>query len=189
MKSKEKILQSAFILFREKGFLETGIAEILDKAGCYKKTLYDHFKSKDEIGFEYLRFISKQQQEMMFKISEKSNSIDEFIDKWIRFSLREQRNFDRLDCPIALFSGEVSHLVQFNLHSKAAIQMVLDTIEVFINKNRSDLNKIKQKELSQELYMIYLGGLRLFSLTKDKKVIEQMKGKMKLGLIKHNLGD
>ncbi len=183
MKAREKILQSSFELFRKKGFLETGIAEILENAGAYKKTLYDHFKSKDEIGFEYLRFISKQQQEMMFKFFEKSNSASEFIDKWIRFSLREQRNFDRLDCPIALFSGEVSHLEQFRLHSKAAISIVLDTIEIFVNKNRPDLEKVEQRELSQELYMLYLGGLKLFSLSRDKKVIEQMKAKMKLCLM------
>jgi TetR/AcrR family transcriptional repressor of nem operon len=179
MKAKEKILLSSFDLFRKKGFLQTGIAEILENAGSYKKTLYDHFKSKDELGFEYLQYITERQKEIMRKVSKKSSSIDDFIDKWINLSLREQRSYGRFDCPIALFSSEVSHLEQFQIHSKAAIESVIETIESLVKENRSDLKKIEQIELSQELYILYLGGLKLFALTKDKKIIEQMKKKMK----------
>ena len=120
----------------------------------------------------------------MRKVSEKSSSIEDFIDKWINLSLREQRNYGRFDCPIALFSGEVSHLDQFQTHSKAAIESVLETIESLVKENRSDLKRIEQKEISQELYILYLGGLKLFALTKDKKIIEQMKIKMKTCLRK-----
>lgn len=178
MKAKEKILNSSFTLFREKGFQATGIAEILEKAGAYKKTLYDHFSSKDEIGFEYLDSLSKKQSIVMLKMLEKSESLEDFILKWVDFIVRDQRNSSRKDCPIALFSGEVSHMPNFDIHRNRAVAHVLDTVESCILRFHPDWKRDVLRSLSVDLYMSYLGGLRLYSLTKDKKVIERMKMQM-----------
>ncbi len=180
MKPKEKILESSYTLFREKGYQATGISEILEKAGAYKKTLYDHFESKDHIGFEYLNHLSIQQSSVMLKMLDKAKGVDDFIEKWVSFVLRNQRHSARKDCPIALFSGEVSHLPQFERHTSKAVQHVLDTIESCIQKFRSDVKSETLRSLSTELYILYLGGLRLYSLTKDRKVIERMKEQMKI---------
>jgi len=49
-KSKRDILiETAYLLFYEKGFHATGLAEILATAGVAKGTLYQHFKSKDAL--------------------------------------------------------------------------------------------------------------------------------------------
>ncbi|MDZ4727520.1 MAG: TetR/AcrR family transcriptional regulator [Leptospira sp.] len=184
MKPKDKILESSFTLFREKGYQATGISEILEKAGAYKKTLYDHFESKDHIGFEYLDYLSIQQGIVMLKVLDKANSLDDFIEKWVNFVLRNQRNSSRKDCPIALFSGEVSHLPQFDMYRNKAVQHVLETIETCINRFKSDLKSDPLKSLSLELYMLYLGGLRLYSLTKDRKVIDRMKEQMKVCVLR-----
>lgn len=178
MKPKEKILESSFNLFREKGFQATGIAEILDKAGAYKKTLYDHFKSKDEIGFEYLNYLSEQQRVVMLKVLGKSKDFEEFIEKWVNFIVRDQRNTSRKDCPIALFSGEISHLPQFDSYRNKAVQHVIGTIEICVLKFKPTLKPDMIKSLCYELYMSYLGGLRLYALAKDRKVIERMKDQM-----------
>ncbi|MDF3821049.1 TetR/AcrR family transcriptional regulator [Leptospira sp. 96542] len=178
VKPKQKILDSSFSLFREKGFQATGIAEILNKAGAYKKTLYDHFKSKDDIGYEYLDFLSEQQRVVMLKVLGKSNHFEDFIEKWVNFIVRDQRNTSRKDCPIALFSGEISHLPQFDSYRNKAIQHVIGTIEICILKFKPNLKSETIKSLSYELYMSYLGGLRLYALTKDRKVVERMKEQM-----------
>lgn len=185
MKAKDKILESSFNLFREKGFQATGIAEILERAGAYKKTLYDHFRSKDEIGFEYLNFLSNQQRVVMLKVLNKSSDFSDFIEKWVNFIVRDQRNTSRKDCPIALFSGEISHLNQFDRWRNLAIQQVLETIETCILKFQDDLKSEDVKSLSYELYMSYLGGLRLYALTKDRKVIDRMKAQMKSAIDRH----
>ncbi|MDQ7012220.1 MAG: TetR/AcrR family transcriptional regulator [Mariprofundaceae bacterium] len=49
-KSKRDILiETAYLLFYEKGFHATGLAEILATASVAKGTLYQHFKSKDAL--------------------------------------------------------------------------------------------------------------------------------------------
>ena len=46
---REHLVATAVDLFSEHGFHATGIDAILAKAGVSKKTLYRHFRSKDEL--------------------------------------------------------------------------------------------------------------------------------------------
>lgn len=47
--TKEKILKSAELLFKEHGFENTSVESIVKRAGLSKGTFYVHFNSKDEI--------------------------------------------------------------------------------------------------------------------------------------------
>jgi AcrR family transcriptional regulator len=47
--TRNKILQAAYGGFRRKGFFRIGVDEIAAAAGITKRTLYYHFKSKDEL--------------------------------------------------------------------------------------------------------------------------------------------
>lgn len=46
---KNEILDAAAVLFAEKGFDDTSVADIIDAVGIAKGTLYHHFKSKEDI--------------------------------------------------------------------------------------------------------------------------------------------
>ena len=46
---KRHIIEVAFLLFYHKGIHAVGINELIKKAGIAKKTLYNHFVSKDEL--------------------------------------------------------------------------------------------------------------------------------------------
>jgi AcrR family transcriptional regulator len=52
---KDAILEAASRLFYSQGYNATGIQQIIDEAGVSKGTFYTHFKSKDELGLEYMR--------------------------------------------------------------------------------------------------------------------------------------
>lgn len=51
---KERIVETASELFYKNGYNRTGINEILEKSGVAKASMYQHFRSKEEIGVEYL---------------------------------------------------------------------------------------------------------------------------------------
>lgn len=53
---QEKIIKTASELFYRNGYNSTGINEIIKEAGIAKATLYNHFKSKDELCISYLRY-------------------------------------------------------------------------------------------------------------------------------------
>ena len=48
-KTRQRILQAAYKLFRRKGFFRVGVDEIAAASGVTKRTLYYHFKSKDAL--------------------------------------------------------------------------------------------------------------------------------------------
>ncbi len=52
---REQIVSVALKLFYQNGFHATGIDRIIKEAGVSKKTLYNHFKSKDELVLAALR--------------------------------------------------------------------------------------------------------------------------------------
>ena len=52
---REHLINTAIDLFCEHGYHATGIDRIIDKAGVSKKTLYTHFRSKEELIIAALR--------------------------------------------------------------------------------------------------------------------------------------
>jgi len=52
---REHIINTAIELFREYGYHATGVDRIINEAGVSKKTLYTHFRSKEELLIAALR--------------------------------------------------------------------------------------------------------------------------------------
>ena len=52
---RDHLVDTALALFSREGYHATGIDRILAEAGCAKMTLYNHFKSKDELILAALR--------------------------------------------------------------------------------------------------------------------------------------
>jgi len=52
---REMILEAAYDLFLNKGYWETKIIDIAEKAGIGKGTVYEYFESKDDIFFELFK--------------------------------------------------------------------------------------------------------------------------------------
>jgi len=53
--SRDRIIQTANDLFYRQGYHQTGINQIIEESGVAKATFYSNFKSKEELGVEYLR--------------------------------------------------------------------------------------------------------------------------------------
>lgn len=61
--NREKILEVAGDLFREKGFDGIGVAEIMKAAGLTHGGFYGHFQSKDELAYEASRALAGRAEE------------------------------------------------------------------------------------------------------------------------------
>lgn len=79
---EKKILDSAFILFTEKGFKNTSIQEIVDHAGIAKGTFYLYFKDKYDVQ-DYL--IAYKSEELFIKAIDyvDNKKIVKFEDRFI----------------------------------------------------------------------------------------------------------
>lgn len=52
---KERIIEAASALFYYNGYNQTGINRIIDEAGVAKASMYQHFRSKEDIAVAYLQ--------------------------------------------------------------------------------------------------------------------------------------
>lgn len=65
IETKEKLLQSAKELFAKKGYYETKVSDIVERANVAQGTFYIYFKSKEEI---FLELIKTLHQELLQKL-------------------------------------------------------------------------------------------------------------------------
>lgn len=56
MNRKEEIIQAAMKLFAQKGYYATSMQEIAEQSGIAKGSIYNYFKSKEEIAVSILRY-------------------------------------------------------------------------------------------------------------------------------------
>ena len=71
---RDHLVQTAIGLFCEHGFHATGIDMILDRAGVSKKTMYEHFRTKDELILAALRQYDSQFRNFFMREVEKAGA-------------------------------------------------------------------------------------------------------------------
>jgi AcrR family transcriptional regulator len=54
-KARDKIVEAASQLFFEQGYQATTIDDVIERSGVSRPTLYNHFKTKEELCVEYLK--------------------------------------------------------------------------------------------------------------------------------------
>jgi len=154
---KEHIIETASHLFYSNGYNLTGINEIIKEANIAKATLYNHFRSKDEVCIAYLQF--------------KNNFFIESITAFI-LSKEEGKNrvlaiFDFLE---QFYNGKefngcwcirtVAELPKDNQLIKTEIQKqkkdFLKLIETTIEENIETDNT---KVLAKQIYLLYEGAV------------------------------
>jgi len=90
-KDKEEIIIFAAIsVFKDKGFTNTTIQDIADAAGLAKGTMYDYFKSKDDLFIQALKFQAKHIDEnMLDAIMSKSGFINK-LNLMLDFTMKKE---------------------------------------------------------------------------------------------------
>ncbi|NQY20711.1 MAG: TetR/AcrR family transcriptional regulator [Campylobacteraceae bacterium] len=66
---KEEILEKSINLFKNKSYHNTSMSNIASECDLIKGSLYHHFKSKEEIGLESLKYVHKYFNDNIFSIA------------------------------------------------------------------------------------------------------------------------
>jgi len=94
-KQRHKIYHKFVKLFLKKGFQETTMREIADAAGLGKSTLYDYFKSKDEILIYFfedqLREMTQEAQKIAMQNLSADGRLRQIMEKYLE-SLQANKN-------------------------------------------------------------------------------------------------
>mgnify|MGYP003627230304 CR=1 FL=1 len=133
---REQILDHALRLFYSNGFHATGVDRIIAEAGVSKKTLYSHFRTKDELILATLRkrdelFRNRMMRETEMHAAsprERLLAVFDFLGNWFHdkdFSgcmfINASAEFAEESCPSHMVSAEHKRLVVEYLESLATL--------------------------------------------------------------------
>ena len=123
---RDHLVDTALELFYRDGFHATGIDKILAEAGVAKMTLYNHFKSKDELILAALRRRDENFRNWFMRAVERRGTtprerllaLFDVLDEWFRgpgFSgcmfINASAEFSRCEHPIHAASAEHKRLI------------------------------------------------------------------------------
>lgn len=157
---KKKIIETASFLFYKKGYNSTGINEIISEAGIAKATLYNHFKSKEDICISYLQFRNENflQDLKAFCISKPKGSaqilaIFDFLQLFYK-----NKDFNGCWC-----LNTVSEIPKENIVIREEIKkqknLFIQQIVELINENMEGLTAIEKRTLANGIYLLYEGAV------------------------------
>ncbi len=181
--TKAVLLEKASELFYEKGFLATGVQEILNSTGVTPPSLYHHFGSKNNLGLEYLTKKKDEFMKGLLIIQKRNRTLSSFLQSWCAFIEKQIDNNKYFGCPFVKFSYEISGMTPSD---KKIFQEKLKEFDLewsdFLVKYLNDLRlrgiirkNIDTSKISEQLIVLFQGAISMWTLTKDKKNIKILK--------------
>lgn len=158
---KEKILNQAIKMFKEKGFSKVSIDEICDECGVTKGSFYHHYKSKNDLLINYYNtLIKKDTYAIMNEIITIDSAYEQlwkaielyFIERILEIGPNLFKNVIITDI---LEGNEVIHLY---IDSNGRLKEYLDLLIKLIVKGQHN-GEIRNSFDSEELLSSYFAGV------------------------------
>ncbi len=173
---RQHIIITASTLFYRNGYNSTGINEIISESGIAKATLYNHFKSKEDICLAYLRY---KHSKFTYDIKEfclsKNKGQDQVLAVFDFLGLFfKEKDFNGCWC-----IKTVSEIPKENERIRSEIQTQKNQLIDFIGNLIIDNLDISQPEteiLAKQIYLLYESAVAESHLHQDQWPIDQAKG-------------
>src|SRR5882724_1848793 len=105
-KNRQTLLESAALLFSERGIEGTGVADVCKKAGLTQGALYSHFNSKEDLAAEALAYkIGKSSSRMKKITGGKERALKAYLDSYLSADHRDNISDG---CAMAASSSEIA---------------------------------------------------------------------------------
>jgi TetR/AcrR family transcriptional repressor of lmrAB and yxaGH operons len=108
--AREDMLSAAVELFRARGYEGVGVAELLQKSGAPRGSLYFHFPGgKEQIGAEVVERVGMNVAQRFRELAQTDVDLGTFIDRVFKTTARECKDRDyQASCPMAAIAAGVS---------------------------------------------------------------------------------
>jgi len=176
----QRIQNAALNLFGSQGFQKTSISQIAEKANLGVGTIYNYYKSKEEILFSIIQDRSNEYVEQLDKIINNSNndiqgSISAFIDVYLKsFSIYNKKIW----CEI-IGAGFSMNLPILTLVDKVD-QIFLNKFSELLNEfQRKGVmrNDIKVKDIVSIIYSLMISKILRY-ISNEKMVLIDLKNSL-----------
>lgn len=108
--AREDMIAAAVELFRARGFEGVGVAELLEKSGAPRGSLYFHFPGgKEQIGAEVVERVGVEVAQRFRDLHESGVDLDTFIVRVFKTTAKESKERGyKASCPMAAMAAGVS---------------------------------------------------------------------------------
>jgi len=173
----DKIMETADRLFYEQGFNLTGINQIIEEAGISKPSLYNHFKSKNEL---LLAYLDQHYAKWFAGLDVFSESYDTPLEKIMAlFDFRISRQVAReyKGCAWNKIVNEVPRheLEVFERVAKFKDDMRARIVGLVAQLHRPGDRLLTDEELVQVIFSELESGVLVAHLTKSHTALENAK--------------
>jgi AcrR family transcriptional regulator len=150
---RDAIVSTSIRLFYKQGYSNTGINQIIDEARIAKASLYQHFRSKEELLIVYLEVTGKQTIEALTEAAEKYQTPREKVLGIFDFleSLVDQNEF--YGCH---FLNMVYELPEDALKIRDIVKMQKNNVRALFGEILAPLDR---PGLEDEVYTLFEGAL------------------------------
>lgn len=172
--TKEKIICRAAGLFWEKGYVATGVQDILTAAGVTKGSFYFYFKRKKDVGFAVAEFYENRVLGMMEEIADREGAWEPFIRGVAATMIQEAEEGRFYGCPFSVLGMEIA-FIEPDL--AAAFLQGLEKIRVLFQTVlcQSGIPEDEAERASRLLLTSYEGYLLQYRLSKDIRWLTWMR--------------
>ncbi len=165
--SKEEILKEAVKLFKLQGYHDTSMADIAESCGLLKGSLYHHFKSKDDVGLESLKYIHDYFVREVYSIAYKEEiPLKERIELYIK-KIDDYFLQSKGGCIFGNFALELSvESVLFKDVIREDFNAWVDSLRFML---QDKYNKEEALVLAKEYVALTQGAIMMMNLYHDSK--------------------
>lgn len=157
---RQRIIETASSLFYKNGYNATGINEIISETGIAKATLYNHFKSKEDICLAYLRF---KNSTFLRDIEVFADSKPKGPDQVLALFEFLQLFFKDNDFNGCWCIKTVAEIPMDNERIRAEIQIqkntFIDLIKELVSHNLKGLSEKEISSMARKIYLLYEGAI------------------------------
>jgi len=175
-KIKDHIIETASRLFYKNGYNSTGINEIISEAGIAKATLYNHFKSKDDVCLAYLNHKNTVfLKELKSYCSSKNVGNDQLLGIF-EFLEDFYSNVEFNGCWCIKTIAEIPKEDQkIRKEIQNQKKLFMDLIKSLLVFNKANLGSDRINSLTKQIYLLYEGAVSESHLHGDNWPIKESK--------------
>jgi AcrR family transcriptional regulator len=170
---REQLIQAALDLFSSKGYHAVGVDAISEKAGITKKTLYHHFKSKEELILAALRHYDERfRNDFMRSVEAKTENptgrllaVFDVVEDWFN-----EKNFSG-----CLFVGAMGEFPEEDTPIRNICQESKNLTQRYIKNLVEKAGMVKAGQLSGQLFLLIEGAITMAQVNNSSFCASQAK--------------
>ncbi|MCE9500543.1 MAG: TetR/AcrR family transcriptional regulator [Leptospira sp.] len=173
---RTRIINTAERLFREQGFRNTGINQIVTESETAKASFYQYFASKEELGRAYLEFYGGKQLSFLRGLTEKYRDPVSLTTAWVKYLKRGIKNQVLFGCPMANLRAQTGvSYPDLDMDILTLTNKSTDILEKYLSGYEKETGKLSGKNLkdiARKIFACYEGTLHIWRLTGDENALD-----------------